>query len=337
MAARLSKKYLTQPGAEFRPGPITITKERLPNLSTQSMHDAKDKFPQNWYLRHSEQVKGPFRLGQIRNFVLIGRAHLDDEVSADKLTWVQLKTYPEMIPKEMSEPLSAEGEHRLVQARRHQDERRGERRLELGVIAERDRRFTDRRENNSPDARPIRAQHQSPSQAYQARTSYLLPAFGFSILVFGLLAAVVYHYSTAHPAVAPVSLCKTIAAPRVNWSNCALEGLNAAMQNLEAAELQNSNLRGADLHGANLLNANLRYANLSTANLSYTDLRYANLFGAGLRNADLTNAHLDFADLSYADLSGAKIGGARLVNIRLDKALWIDGRRCAIGSVGQCL
>ena len=45
---------------------------------------------------------------------------------------------------------------------------------------------------------------------------------------------------------------------------------------------------------------------------------------------------MERADLSYADLRGAMLLGIQLSQARLDSAIWIDGRLCGPGSVGEC-
>jgi len=42
------------------------------------------------------------------------------------------------------------------------------------------------------------------------------------------------------------------------------------------------------------------------------------------------------SNLSNADLTGAKLKTAKLEGARLDHTIWLDGRVCAIGSVGKC-
>ena len=47
--------------------------------------------------------------------------------------------------------------------------------------------------------------------------------------------------------------------------------------------------------------------------------------------------YLAGADLSYADLQGAEMAGVNLEGARLGKTIWVDGQRCAEGSVGGCV
>ena len=135
----------------------------------------------------------------------------------------------------------------------------------------------------------------------------------------------------------PAADCAVAPGPGVNLSRCALDGLVAGGRDLTGAVLNNASLAGARLDRAVLDRADLRFANLAAAQLAYARARGALLKGANLRAADLANADLGGADLGYADLSGAVLGGAVLDGARLDQAIWVDGRRCAAGSLGGCV
>ena len=56
--------------------------------------------------------------------------------------------------------------------------------------------------------------------------------------------------------------------------------------------------------------------NFEGANLFMASFKGANLFEANLTGANITNAVFDEANLS--------------------NAIWVDGKKCALGSVGQC-
>jgi uncharacterized protein YjbI with pentapeptide repeats len=114
------------------------------------------------------------------------------------------------------------------------------------------------------------------------------------------------------------------------WDRLDLEQLLRARQcpdcNLSEAilslvDLRDVNLAGANLYKANLSQARLQRADLKNANLYRTNLASANLTGADLRNAILVRANVDGVNLRDANLSGAT---------------WIDGRKCAKGSIGEC-
>ncbi len=58
--------------------------------------------------------------------------------------------------------------------------------------------------------------------------------------------------------------------------------------------------------------------------------------GCDLTYAKLAGANLAGADLESAELGGAYLSGANLSWAKLSMANWIDGRRCAKGSIGEC-
>ena len=75
---------------------------------------------------------------------------------------------------------------------------------------------------------------------------------------------------------------------------------------------------------------------LSGKDLSDGQLRGASLQGANLQGADLTRADLREVNLRFANLTDAILQDADLQGARLGSAIWIDGRECAVASVGQC-
>jgi uncharacterized protein YjbI with pentapeptide repeats len=148
-------------------------------------------------------------------------------------------------------------------------------------------------------------------------------------------------------AVSAQAACTDVAAPKVDWRRCTLDGGDYAKSKLNGAELRDAsfslaNMSGADLsegdaYHAKFLSTNLQGARLDRANLSEADFTRADLTGASLVKADLRRAHFFRANLRNADLTGAQMTGADLLNADLSGALWIDGkRRCGAGSIGQC-
>ncbi|MDJ0807297.1 MAG: pentapeptide repeat-containing protein [Gammaproteobacteria bacterium] len=130
--------------------------------------------------------------------------------------------------------------------------------------------------------------------------------------------------------------CSAKAAPRVNWRHCVMRGIDVGDASLAGANLDSAILREAKLTATDLSGANLRYADLSGADMSYAQLNRAALIGANLQGANLAEADLTDTDLRFADLSGVRLQGALLSRTRFDEAIWIDGKPCAAGSVGEC-
>jgi uncharacterized protein YjbI with pentapeptide repeats len=136
------------------------------------------------------------------------------------------------------------------------------------------------------------------------------------------------------------SLCKL--EPEAQCTSAVRIGLNAPgidMNNatMTTMRLDNANLQGANLSYAILQLSNLKGANLMLANLEGAHLHAVNLVNANLMMANLQKANLMDANLSGANLKGANLTGAILIKTKFDNATWMDGRTCAVGSIGECL
>jgi len=290
-----------------------------------------------WYLRKSGEVKGPYPAGLISRYILLGRVSDSDEVSSDGEEWIVIRDIPELIPNVMkedaSDPLVQE---RLQAARRWADERDVERRgeRERHALSQQNIRGSDRREEEqSPviEHRHRRAERERELFADSQGRWTMLMITGTIAVVAGIF---LLFYKPPPPQLG--ADCSSPAAPKVNWSNCVLDGAHLGGLNLSGAMLYSASLTAADLREVKLEDGNLSYAALSIANLEDADLRGAVLTGAKLRQARLNNAHLDNADLSYADLTGADLSGVKMHNTKLGNAIWTDGRRCLPGSVDVC-
>ena len=116
-------------------------------------------------------------------------------------------------------------------------------------------------------------------------------------------------------------------APGIDWHDSSLAQIRLDGANLMGADLSRSILQLANLKDANLMLINLEGAHLHAANLQNANLMMANLAGASLLDADLRGANLH----------GANLTRTILIQAKLDGATWTDGRKCAPGSVGECL
>lgn len=295
----------------------------------------KDKNRHLWYTRNKHGTKGPFTTGMVQRFILIGRLNMDDEVSNDKRDWKVIKTESMVIPDEMRHLRTEDDHERLLQARLREDERsKDRRREELGEFQGR-RKKTDRRKSEGVITRVHRKIRNNVQDSAVPVTRNIVPGLFSIILIIGLIAAGIYIFAEQEKPV-QVSTCSAVPAPGVNWNNCQLEGAQLSGKNLRGAKLKNMNLTGANLTAAQLSEADLAYTNLSIATLAAADLQKTVFKGANLRGADLSNANLSGADLSHADLRGANIKGANFSNAILYRTIWIDGRQCLPGSVGEC-
>ncbi len=97
-----------------------------------------------------------------------------------------------------------------------------------------------------------------------------------------------------------------------------------------------NNCKKCDLSGAKLVNLDLTYADLSGANLSGADLTNTVMQSVNLTGANLTGANLTGANLNEANLKGANVTKTVFTKAYFDQATWTNGKRCAVGSIGQC-
>ncbi|MCK4951436.1 MAG: pentapeptide repeat-containing protein [Gammaproteobacteria bacterium] len=290
-----------------------------------------------WYTRHAGEVSGPFPIGMVRRFVLLGRLHSNDEVSPDKEYWRPIKDVPEVIPEEMRGVKTDEDRMRLQLAQIHEDDRGLER--ELGDS----KPYLGRRnpdERLSPEMEEVIARREA-REAIEGKKgqgkSVLLSIVFITTLLALLVWGGLFVYTRVPENQVKKLQCDAPPVPGVNWSHCKKEGVVLTGKKLDGAILNSTEMQGANLRGSSFKNADLSYVILSTADLSYTDFHKAKLVGAGLRSADLSYARLSGADLSFADLRFANLGGASLEGAKLDNAIWVDGSVCAEGSLGNCV
>lgn len=293
-----------------------------------------------WYIRRRGEVKGPYPAGLITRYVLLGRIREDDEISPDGQVWTLLREHQELIPEVMKAAAAyPAAQQRLEAARRwadeRGDERRGTREESEGAAGVEQR--IGARDRRTHDAAPVAHHRASPGarEIERETSSHQRTALAIIFGVVGMaVAALAYFYRPPPPDKAVD--CNSVPAPRIDWSNCALDGARLGGADLTNARLYSARMTGADLRAVRLAGGDLSYATLNLALLDGADLRGATLVGASLRRARLTHAHLEKADLSYADLAGAELTDASFAEAKLGNAIWFDGRVCAPESVGTC-
>ncbi|WP_018174204.1 MULTISPECIES: pentapeptide repeat-containing protein [unclassified Thioalkalivibrio] len=293
---------------------------------------------ERWFLRRPDGVCGPYPARQIGRFLILGRLTEQDEISQDREFWVRIAERPHLIPEEVRLANTPGGKERLERARLREDERLRERRSHASDSFYRDQRKGDRRcpENlETLNHRQLWAAllDRTPfpwRQWVQGPRPWILSGVAL-FLATGLLV-----WFAQQQEITPAPDCDAPPGPSVNWNYCNKSGAALRGADLAGASLYDTRLSAARLERAQLADADLRYANLDRARLDGADLSRAQLTGADLRSARLRSTRLEDADLRHADLSGADLTDARLEGARLDRAIWIDGRICAAGSVGHC-
>ncbi len=295
-----------------------------------------------WYLRRHGQVRGPYPARLLTRDLLLGRIDGRDEVSIDQVFWQpvsEVQALQPMIPVKAQAANDAEIDwraERLRAARRWADERRGrERRQATDRVAQNRRRGDRRRHQEDVQLAVLRARHEAWEAAMRCQRERFWGVAALLILLTGLAVYGAFNFARVNPLpvrfMAPAPACEAPAAPQVNWRGCDKSGAW-----LKGVDLASAVLHETRLNAANLSHSNLAYANLIAADLTFANLTQARLTGADLSQANLAYAELRDADLRHADLRGAQVAAATLVGARLDHALWVDGRRCAVPSVGEC-
>ena len=315
---------------------------------------------QLWYTRREHEIRGPFPALQISRFILLGRIRVTDELSTNQNDWQLVTDVPVLMPEELKASLDTpEAQERLLIARMREDERNSHDRREGGGSdvpddERRKRPGNDRRKDE--DEQLIRHREIKTAIAESAKKSqenHFFRGVFATILIAGLIGGAWYY----QPWEKQESVdCNAPAQPWVNWSNCLMEGVRLATTDLRGARMRNANIANGDFRGSQLGGADLAYTSLVGANLSGTQMSQASMVGANLRNADLSGANLTGANLAYAIFQGANLSGAdltgadlsnanfkganikssRIADAKLDKTIWINGKLCAVGSVGNC-
>lgn len=298
-----------------------------PNISHKVMHG------NTWYLRKDGKVTGPFPAGQISQLLVIGRLKLDNEVSQDKEQWEPIESVPYLIPDVLKDGHDADNAERLAAARRWADERREERREQNPRTPS--RRSPGRRHDESIVDVEYRQHRESIYKNFRERPKLAI----FRLLLFiSLVVGLVwgsFNYSPLNINDDPD--CTTVARKGVNWRNCNKLALIAIRADLSESNLHSVILRNANLFATNFAKSRMDYSDLSGSNLSFAIFRNTNLKGANFRHTDLRKADFSSANLSYADFRNATITGALFKNAELSNAIWVDGKVCARGSIGQCV
>lgn len=277
----------------------------------------------HWYYRRAGEEKGPYTVGMMRQYVLLGRLRADDEVSDDRVQWHPLHQEPALIPDILSQDVQSPGvNERLSAARRWADEREhagasregeSERRGEKQVVSPAQRRSWFAGKTNKIES---------------YRTLFVVAA------LFSILAALVYYWTP--PARYTAVSCNAEMQAGVDLRYCHLVGEVFQGQDLREASFLSATLIETSFAGSDLRQTDFSYVTAMGGDFAATNLQHARLKGANLKRANFNNANLADADLSYADLLGADLQSVNLTGTNLEFAIWVDGRVCDTGSIGQC-
>ena len=100
--------------------------------------------------------------------------------------------------------------------------------------------------------------------------------------------------------------------------------------------MMNSTLANGNFPEASFFRANLYETNFEGGNFEKTNFTSANLTRANFKASSLIEANFNNSNLFEADFTGANILNANFDGANLNNATWIDGKKCGLGSIGQC-
>ena len=283
-----------------------------------------------WYLRHEDQIFGPFPAPQIAEALKEGEVGQDWEISLNGVDWLNIAESGQF----RAEQASWLGGENAESVSWH-DQRLQARKRWLqegtGVTEEAHDPARDAAARSSIARDHVRTQALLREDKNRRRSPWIL------LLAVGVIAGIgvtVWLGQGDKPIQAGIGQtvhCAALLSDGVNWSGCRKSG-----HVQPSARARNARMDSAWLDGARLAGADMAYASLKNANLRNAELGSANLTGADLTGADLSGADLTGANLSYAVLRNANLTGVRFSATKLGKATWINGQPCATSSMDAC-
>lgn len=283
-----------------------------------------------WYLRHDDQVFGPFPPAQIEEAMHAGEVSPDWEVSLNGVDWLSIADSGQF----KVEPVAWLNTDTQDNLSWHEQRKQARKRWlgeSVGITDVVHDPAQDAAARSSIARDHIRTQALLNEAKNQRRSPLMALLAGLLIAGIGIAVWLGQGDKPIQAGIGQTVNCAATLGDGVNWVGCARRdlvqpGVKARNAQLDKARLDDARLKGGDL----------AYASLKGTSLRNAELVQVNLTGADLTGADLSGADLSGADLRYAVLSQANLTGARFSNTLLDKATWSDGRVCAAGSVDAC-
>ena len=121
--------------------------------------------------------------------------------------------------------------------------------------------------------------------------------------------------------------CDDSLADGVDYTNCRFSD----GQDLQGSYLPNSNLSFAGFIQVNFDKSIMMNSILAFGTFSESSFIRANFQGASLIEANFKDSNLFEANFTAANITNANFEGSNLNN-----ATWADGKKCGLGSIGEC-
>ena len=118
--------------------------------------------------------------------------------------------------------------------------------------------------------------------------------------------------------------------------NSNLSFISLIKVNFDKSIMMNSVLSNGNFAESSFFRANLYEANLEGGNFEKTNFTSANLTRVNFKAASLIEANFKDSNLFEADFTGSNITNASFEGANLNNAIWVDGKKCSLGSIGIC-
>ncbi len=283
-----------------------------------------------WYLRHEDQIFGPFPSPQIAEALKEGEVGPDWEISINGMDWLSIADSNQFKTDQASwfngeTEASASWHDQRLQARKRWLQEG------TGVTEEAHDPARDAAARSSIARDHVRTQVLLREEKNRRRSPWIVLLALAVIVGIGVSVWLGQEDKPIQAGIGRTVHCAAMLSDGVNWSGCRKSG-----HVQPSARARNARMDSVLLDGARLAGADMAYASLKNANLRNTELSNANLTGADLTGADLSGVDLSGTNLSYAVLRNANLTGVRFSATRLDKATWTDGQPCATASMDVC-
>ena len=118
--------------------------------------------------------------------------------------------------------------------------------------------------------------------------------------------------------------------------NSNLSFISLIKVNFDKSVMMNSILSNGNFAESSFFRANLYEANLEGGNFEKTNFTSANLTRANFKGSSLIEANFKDSNLFEADFTGSNITNANFEGANLNNSIWVDGKKCSLGSIGKC-
>ena len=118
--------------------------------------------------------------------------------------------------------------------------------------------------------------------------------------------------------------------------NANLEFTGFIKVNFDKSVMMNSSLANGNFSEASFYRANLYEANLQGGNFESTNFGSANLTRVNFKGSSLVGTIFKNSNMFEADLTGANILNAIFEGANLNNAIWTNGKKCKLESIGKC-